>query len=87
MMTMTNMQGMTKVLPGMNKIYPKNSINRYRVCKIFIKILTIMLKSTNVYDFYVYDPQGTYILLVNNFVNPITYYGLTLLLTIRRRKP
>ena len=49
------------------------------VCQFFIKTLTIVSISTNIHRPYVCDPLGLYILLVNNYIEPITPYWSTLI--------
>ena len=45
----------------------------------FIKTLIIMSISTNIHKSYVWDPLGPYISLVNNSIDQITPYWLTLI--------
>ena len=52
-------------------------IYRYLVCGFFIKTLIIMSISTNRPS--MCDPLGPYISLVNNNINQITTYWLTLI--------
>ena len=49
-------------------------IYRYLVCGFFIKTLIIMSISTNIHITYMCDPLGSYISLVNNFIDLITGY-------------
>ena len=49
-------------------------IYRHWVCKFFTKTFIIMFISTKIYGPYIYDPLGPYILLVNNFIDPIMPY-------------
>ena len=49
------------------------------VCEFFIKILIIISLSTNIHRPYMSDPLGPYISLVNNSIDQITPYWLTLI--------
>ena len=53
-------------------------IYRHLVQGFFIKTLIIMFITTNIHRPYVCDPLGPYILLCNNYIDPITPYWLTL---------
>ena len=46
-----------------------SSISRHLVCRFFIKTLIIMSISTNIHRPYVCDPLGSYISLVNKFID------------------
>ena len=54
-------------------------IFRHLVCEFFIKTYIIMSISTNIHRPYVCDPLGPYISLVNNSIDQITPYWLTLI--------
>ena len=54
-------------------------IYRHLLCRFFIKTLIIMSISTNIHRPCVCDPLGLYISLVNNSIDQITPYWLTII--------
>ena len=54
-------------------------IYRHLACRFFIKTLIIMSISTNIHRPYVCDPIGPYLSLVNNSIEQIIPYWLTLI--------
>ena len=58
---------------------PSSPIYIHLVHESFIKSLIIMSISTNIHRPYVCNRLGSYISLVNNFIDPITLYWSTLI--------
>ena len=58
---------------------------RHFIFEIFIKTLIIMHISINIHIPYVCDPLGSYISLINNYINTITSYRSNFISYLRQK--